>query len=89
MRQKEQQMQYELESQDLEGLTHINLRHLDPASLKRYKRHYRLRTKHTRPDDEELYAVVVRHFASSEVPSQDETLEAFLFNVKNEQRGNK
>jgi len=84
VRQKEQQMQYELENQDVELLTHVNLRHLDTASLKRYKRQYRVRTKHTRPDDEELFASVVRHFAASEVPPQDETIEAFLFNLKQE-----
>jgi len=84
-RQKEQQ-QTELQNQTLDQMTVVNLRQLELASLKKYKRTFKVRTKQMRqPDDEDLYASVVKHFASSDPPPQDETLETFIHRIKSEQ----
>jgi hypothetical protein len=60
-----------------------NLRHMELASLKRYKRMFHFKTRHARPENEELYAAVVRHFADSDTPFEEETVENFIYIVKN------
>jgi len=52
-------------------------------TLKRYKRHYKLRTKHNSTKSE-LAAAVAKHFSS--LPSTDpmETISFFIYAVKNQ-----
>jgi len=81
-------LQNELENQNIDQLTSANLRHMELASLKRYKRVFHVKTRHTRSENEELYTRVVRHFADSETPIEDMTIENFIYNVKNEKMFN-
>jgi len=55
---------------------------LDMGTLKRYKRHYKLRTKHN-SNKTELAATVSKHFSSQAVLEM-ETISFFVYAVKNQ-----
>jgi len=78
-------MQIEIENQSVDQLTAVSLRHMEVASLKRYKKVFNVKSRHSRPENtEQLYEAVVRHFSELDVPNQDVTIEAFIYNIKNE-----
>eukprot|EP01128_Nolandella_sp_AFSM9_P003644 TRINITY_DN1589_c1_g1_i1.p1 TRINITY_DN1589_c1_g1~~TRINITY_DN1589_c1_g1_i1.p1 ORF type:complete len:127 (-),score=36.60 TRINITY_DN1589_c1_g1_i1:348-692(-) len=69
---------------NVEVFTPVSFAHIDNASLKKYKRFYSLRARHSgRGADDDLYDVVVRHFASLPPPPENSTIDTFIYNVKN------
>ncbi len=50
---------------------------LDIASLRKYQRHFGVRTKGNRTDRDELARAVSKHFAEF-VVDEDETIDAFI-----------
>ena len=60
----------------------MDLGKLDLAALKRYKRHYRVRTKHN-STKAELVQAITRHFASQPVMDMD-SISFFIYAVKNQ-----
>jgi len=57
---------------------------LDIFALKRYKRHYKLRTKHN-SSKSELATAVARHFSAQNAPEM-ETISFFVYAVKNQEK---
>lgn len=62
----------------------VNFSHIEVNTLKKYKRFYSLRAKHSgRGNEDDLYDAVVKHFATLPAPPEDTTIDSFIFNVKN------
>jgi len=59
----------------------VDLSKLDLMALKRYKKHYKLRTRHKTSRKADLVAAVSRHFAAQSV-DEAETIERFVFALK-------
>lgn len=55
----------------------VDLGKLDVSSLRKYQRHYGLRTKGNKTDKEELSRAVAKHFAEL-VVDEEETIESFV-----------
>jgi len=55
----------------------VDLTKLDVVALKRYQRHFGLRTKTTKMDKEELVRVVSKHFAAL-VVDEEGTIQGFV-----------
>eukprot|EP01125_Pyxidicula_operculata_P002281 TRINITY_DN12180_c0_g1_i1.p1 TRINITY_DN12180_c0_g1~~TRINITY_DN12180_c0_g1_i1.p1 ORF type:complete len:106 (+),score=5.54 TRINITY_DN12180_c0_g1_i1:42-359(+) len=62
---------------------YVQMDKLELQSLKKYKKTFRLRTRHNNAPRPELLNAAIKHFRSWEPNNEDDIIEAFVTNIKN------